>query len=165
MPLRWKERNLPIVCLKLQQDPPHPMPPTSGLATAVNPPPLPESLTRRWTGTEMIVWGIEWYESYQHRWTLHPIDKLMDAHKHYRRPRCQRLAHGGVDGHADGVWGGWGYGCSQHRWTLNPSTNTWGTTTPIISEPVARSGHTAVWMGTAMIVWGGWDGGELFQPR
>lgn len=43
-----------------------------------------------------------------------------------------------------------------------PSTNTWaagGTST--IGAPTERAWHTAVWTGTEMIVWGGYDGGFL----
>jgi hypothetical protein len=36
----------------------------------------------------------------------------------------------------------------------NPSTNTW-TATTTTGAPTARTGHTAVWTGTEMIVWGG----------
>ena len=36
----------------------------------------------------------------------------------------------------------------------NPNTNIW-TTTSTTNAPTARSGHTAVWTGSEMIVWGG----------
>src|SRR6202035_4522857 len=36
----------------------------------------------------------------------------------------------------------------------NPSTDSW-TATSIATAPDGRSGHTAVWTGTEMIVWGG----------
>src|SRR5262245_32551148 len=36
----------------------------------------------------------------------------------------------------------------------NPSTDSW-TATSTTNAPTARSGHTAVWTGVAMIVWGG----------
>ena len=36
----------------------------------------------------------------------------------------------------------------------NPTTDTW-TATSIVSAPEARDGHTVVWTGTEMIVWGG----------
>jgi hypothetical protein len=40
----------------------------------------------------------------------------------------------------------------------NPSTDTW-TVTSTTNAPDARSGHTAIWTGSEMIVWGG--GGNL----
>ena len=38
----------------------------------------------------------------------------------------------------------------------NPITNSW-TATSTTNAPSARSGHTAVWTGSEMIVWGGYD--------
>src|SRR5438105_15623846 len=49
------------------------------------------------------------------------------------------------------------------RFTLNtggkytPSTNTW-TSTTTMNAPATRTGHTAVWTGSEMIIWGGWNG-------
>ncbi|WP_456375910.1 Kelch repeat-containing protein [Thiolapillus sp.] len=44
----------------------------------------------------------------------------------------------------------------------NPITNTW---TPVsqVAAPVPRSGHSAVWTGKEMIIWGGFD--VLYTPR
>ena len=39
----------------------------------------------------------------------------------------------------------------------NPSTDSW-TATGAIHAPTARQFQTAVWTGSEMIVWGGWDG-------
>ena len=38
----------------------------------------------------------------------------------------------------------------------DPATDTW-TATTTTGAPSARSGHTAVWTGTKMVVWGGYD--------
>src|SRR5438034_10725951 len=38
----------------------------------------------------------------------------------------------------------------------NPSTDSWRSTSPT-NAPAARYGHTAVWTGSEMIVWGGVD--------
>src|SRR5947207_8687479 len=45
--------------------------------------------------------------------------------------------------------------------TYKPATNSW-TATSTTNAPSARSGHTAVWTGSEMIVWGGFGriGGE-----
>jgi N-acetylneuraminic acid mutarotase len=43
-----------------------------------------------------------------------------------------------------------------------PSTNTWSWISPI-GAPTARRGHTAVWTGTEMLVWGGGDDNGLCQ--
>jgi hypothetical protein len=44
----------------------------------------------------------------------------------------------------------------------DPTTNTW-TATTTGNAPTARVGHTAVWTGSEMIVWGGFSvlGGPL----
>ena len=69
----------------------------------------------------MIVWGgMGWYELSQHRWTLQPLDKHMDGHKHDRRTRCLSPSHGGVTGTEMIVWGMEWYESYQHRWTLQP---------------------------------------------
>ena len=41
-----------------------------------------------------------------------------------------------------------GNGCTDDTWTATSTTN----------APVGRSLHTAVWTGSEMIIWGGWDG-------
>jgi N-acetylneuraminic acid mutarotase len=61
------------------------------------------------------------------------------------------------------IWGGGGSG-NYPYWSFrntgaryNPSTDTW-TTTSTTHAPTGRSGPTAVWTGSEMIVWGGIDG-------
>jgi Kelch motif len=44
-------------------------------------------------------------------------------------------------------------GCTDDTWT--PTT--------LINAPNVRSGHTAVWTGSEIIVWGGWDGTASFD--
>ena len=46
----------------------------------------------------------------------------------------------------------------------NPSTDSW-TATSTTNAPSARDDHTAVWTGSEMIVWGGYDGTSGFQHR
>jgi hypothetical protein len=57
------------------------------------------------------------------------------------------------------VWGGAGVGgtflSSGARY--NPSTDSW-TKTNTAGAPAARTDATAVWTGTRMVVWGGFDG-------
>jgi N-acetylneuraminic acid mutarotase len=54
------------------------------------------------------------------------------------------------------VWGG----ATGGRY--NPSTDSW-TATSIAHAPVARFSYPAVWSGTEMIIWGGFDGGSYFN--
>jgi hypothetical protein len=60
------------------------------------------------------------------------------------------------------VWGGKGIGQSElgAGARYNPAANTW-TPVSIVSAPVARDSHTAVWTGTEMIIWGGWNGASV----
>ena len=57
------------------------------------------------------------------------------------------------------VWGGY-YRSGSYSYDLSsggryrPETGTWQSVTTS-SGPSARRGHTAVWMGDAMIIWGG----------
>ena len=46
----------------------------------------------------------------------------------------------------------------------NPITDSW-TATSTTNAPAARDGHTAVWTGSEMIVWGGLDGSILSEHR
>lgn len=45
--------------------------------------------------------------------------------------------------------------------TPNPPCDTWNPTSTTIA-PAGRSGHTAVWSGSEMIVWGGYAGGSTY---
>src|SRR2546422_6477564 len=62
------------------------------------------------------------------------------------------------------IWGG--IDSSRNRLSsgarYNPNINTW---TPMTSAnaPAGRSGHTAVWTGSEMIVWGGRDADAFFS--
>ena len=56
------------------------------------------------------------------------------------------------------IWGGFFFDGNQQYFNTGakyiPSTDSW-TATSIVSVPLARANHTAVWTGTEMIVWGG----------
>ena len=56
------------------------------------------------------------------------------------------------------VWGG----ARSGTWfntggRYDPGTNTW-TATSMTNAPTARIDHTAIWTGSEMIVWGGYNG-------
>jgi hypothetical protein len=59
------------------------------------------------------------------------------------------------------VWGGFAYDGSPHYLDTgaryNPSTDGW-TPTSTVNAPSGRAGHTAVWTGSMMVVWGGYSG-------
>jgi N-acetylneuraminic acid mutarotase len=62
------------------------------------------------------------------------------------------------------VWGGVDKGgfpnMTNTGGRYNPSTDTW-TATSTANTPTARDTHTAVWTGTEMIIWGGYDGDDV----
>ncbi len=57
------------------------------------------------------------------------------------------------------VWGGgYGSGGLNTGGRYDPSTDSWVATSTGANVPSARAGHSAVWTGSEMIVWGGTDG-------
>jgi hypothetical protein len=117
--------------------------------------------TAVWTGTEMIVWGGVGANSYLNsggrydpstdRWTPTSTVNAPDS----------RAGHTAVwTGSEMIVWGGNPPVCCDHFNTggrYNPSTDSWVATTTA-GAPDGRSSHTAVWTGTEMVVWGGFNG-------
>jgi N-acetylneuraminic acid mutarotase len=57
------------------------------------------------------------------------------------------------------IWGGYSYDGNDHYWNTggryNPGTDNW-TATSTANAPTGRELHTAVWTGSAMIIWGGY---------
>jgi N-acetylneuraminic acid mutarotase len=120
------------------------------------------SHTAVWTGSEMIVWG-----------GYNGINELNDGGKYNPsmdswtatntiNPPAIRYGHTAVwTGSEMIVWGGYFWNGAPH-WLdtggrYNPSTDSW-TATSITQAPTGRGFHTAVWTGSEMIVWGGFDG-------
>jgi hypothetical protein len=64
------------------------------------------------------------------------------------------------------VWGGYSYDGIDHYWNTggryNPGTDSW-VATSTTNAPDGREFHTAVWTGSAIIVWGGFDGGNYLN--
>ena len=61
------------------------------------------------------------------------------------------------------IWGGYkpssGFDVNTGG-KYNPATDTW-TATSTTNAPIVRDAHTAVWTGSEMIVWGGYNGSDL----
>jgi len=138
------------------------------LATAANPLGRTNH-TAIWTGAEMIIWGGQTNASDQFgrlntggrfnlatgRWTP---TSLINA-------PSPRSSHTTVwTGHEMIVWGGAGPGfrfnepgpleTKNDGGRYNPARDQW-TSIETNGAPVARTGHTAVWTGNEMMVWGG----------
>ena len=135
--------------------------PASHSFTPISTADAPELRSRHtgiWTGSRMVVWGGRTfssalqtggqYDPVSDTWTMVSTTGAPTARSHHRA-----------------VWTGsrmivWGGGANppstveQTGGQYDPGADTW-TTTSIVNAPSARSGHTAVWTGSRMIVWGG----------
>jgi N-acetylneuraminic acid mutarotase len=114
-----------------------------------------------WTGTEMIVWGgfnSSGYLASGGRYA--PSTDTWVATSSGPNLPVGRAGNSAVwTGSEMIVWGGYYYD-SGDRYPNNagrysPSTDSWLATSSGANVPSGRNGHTAVWTGTEMIVWGG----------
>ena len=141
--------------------------------TTVNAPEARGSSTAVWTGTEMIVWGGKEpsypFDDLATGGRYNPITDSWIATSLGNAPAGRRLHTAIWTGSEMIVWGGAvGLFPSFSLNTggrYNPATDTW-TATSMTNVPNARSGHTAVWTGTQMIVWGssGDTSGGRYNP-
>jgi N-acetylneuraminic acid mutarotase len=133
------------------------------------------SPTAVWTGSEMIIWGGSGnlgslnsgarYNPSTDTWSSTSLTNAPEA----------RSDHTAVwTGTEMIIWGGATGGATPSRLNTgaryNPSTDTWSTTS-LTSRPDGRFNHTAVWTGTEMIIWGGFDSlysglntGGIYRP-
>jgi N-acetylneuraminic acid mutarotase len=135
----------------------------SWMATSATNVPSPRSShTAVWTGGEMIVWG-GWncygdflntggrYNPSTDSWTATSINNAPDG-------RYEQTAV--WTGGEMIVWGGVGNcpgsGFCNSGGQYNPGTDSW-TATSFTNAPTARAAHTAVWSGSEMIVWAGYE--------
>ena len=125
--------------------------------------------TALWTGTEMLIWGgggpgLGNYPATGGRYNPAADSWTATA---TNRNIVGRADHSAVwTGSEMIVWGGrslsanlaFTYYATGYRY--NPAADTW-TVMPAASAPAARSLHTAVWTGSEMLVWGGYNGAAL----
>jgi len=124
--------------------------------------------TAVWTGSEMIVWGGEAnqnklssggrYAPSSNSWVETASTSIVEP--------AARTEHSTVwTGTEMIVWGGMirdeSVLASGGRYA--PVTDSWIPTAGGGGAPTARYAHTAVWTGTQMIVWGGFDGSTLLD--
>ena len=57
------------------------------------------------------------------------------------------------------VWAGYNGSYFNDGGRYNPAANTWTALAP--RAPAARNYHTAVWTGSEMIIWGGYNGSSI----
>jgi N-acetylneuraminic acid mutarotase len=122
-----------------------------------------------WTGSEMIVWGGEGTLGYGYLNTGGRYDPSTDswtATSTTNAPSGRSLHKAVWTGSEMIVWGGFFYDGNDH-WLntggrYNPRGDRWYATSTS-NAPSARQYHTAVWTGSEMIVWGGWNGSNLLN--
>lgn len=115
-----------------------------------------------WTGAEMLVFGDGiggWYDPLADAWSAlagtYPLSPRSGETTVWTGDRLI-------------VWGGYDfmqgdYVASGARY--DPATGQW-TATASAGAPLPRSGHTAVWTGGGMLVWGGYTGvADALRPR
>jgi hypothetical protein len=114
--------------------------------------------TMVWTGTEMIVWGGNNCTDLNTGGRYNPATDTWAPTSTGSNCPSGRYWHVAVWTGTDMIiWGGL-YGSGNPLNTgarYTPSSNTWMPTSTGTNCPSARSGHTAVWTGTEMIIWGG----------
>ncbi len=122
-----------------------------------------------WTGAEMIVWGGYGGSYWNTGGRYNPVTDAWTATSTGTNVPAGRSDHTTVwTGTEMIVWGGY-YWFSGVPYYLNtggrytPATDTWAATSTGANVPAGRYVHTAVWTGTEMVVWGGYDGGSYFN--
>ena len=131
--------------------------------STVNTPSARQRHTAIWTGSELIIWG-GFDGAYVNTGARYnPATDSWSATSTTNAPSA-RGGHTAVwTGSEMIVWGGFFYnGNTQYLNTggrYNPATNTW-TATGTVNAPTS-AGHTAVWTGSEMIVWGGTPDGNI----
>ena len=134
--------------------------------TIINAPSARTYHTGVWTGSEMIVWGgYNNGNDFNSGGRYDPNTDTWISTSTATAP-SGRESHTAVwTGNEMIVWGGLGCGSNCRLNTgarYNPSTDSW-TATSTTNAPSARAGHTALWAGSEIIVWGGSDQTNLLH--
>ena len=120
--------------------------------------------TAVWTGSEMIIWGGIYLDYFGYRYYLNTGGKYNPAVNSWTptsttNAPAERASHSAVWTGTGGRMMIWGGGsdityCTNSGSKYNPANNLW---VPISTNnaPEPRCGHSAVWTGTEMIIWGG----------
>jgi len=115
--------------------------------------------TAVWTGSEMIVWGGADTDQLNTGGRYNPSTNTWTATSTTSAPDTRQEHTSVWTGSEMIVWGGW-FEDDFIYYDLNtggryvPDIDSW-TATSTSNAPSGRNGHTAVWTGSEMIVWGG----------
>jgi N-acetylneuraminic acid mutarotase len=133
--------------------------------STINAPAARYGHTAAWSGSEMIVWGgANGGSTFNTGGKYDPSTDAWAATNIIGSPDS-RENHAAVwTGSEMIVWGGNSYNSGGQYLntggTYDPATDSW-TGTSTTNPPVGRVAHTAVWTGSEMIVWGGYDGSSF----
>ncbi len=133
--------------------------------SATNAPTGREGHAAVWTGSQMIIWGGAGDTGYLVTGgRYNPSADTWMATSGTNAP-LGRTGHRAVwTGNEMIIWGGYFFDGNDDFLNTggryNPNLNTW-TTTTTTNAPDGRTGHTAIWTGDEMIVWGGEAGFDL----
>jgi N-acetylneuraminic acid mutarotase len=117
--------------------------------------------TAVWTGNEMIIWG--GHSNTGGRYN--PSTNSWTATNTTGAPQSRYIHTAVWSGTEMIVWGGIadaGLIRVNNGGKYDPGTNSW-TATSLTNVPASRSEHTALWTGSEMIVWGGYNGSTGFN--
>ncbi len=128
--------------------------------------------TAVWTGSRMVVWGGYYYGGPEgYFWDTggryDPVADSWTATSTAGAP-LPRAVHTAIwTGSLMLVWGGFGGEIPSIDYlstggVYDPATDIW-TETSTAGAPEPRDFHTAIWTGSLMLVWGGWDGDESLE--
>jgi N-acetylneuraminic acid mutarotase len=118
-----------------------------------------------WSGSEMIVWGgyDNGNESANTGGRYDPATDQWTATSTADAPQGRRRHSAVWTGSEMIVWGGYGLGsggfevATNTGGRYNPATDSWSAISEL-GAPSPRTGHSAIWTGSEMIIWGGYDG-------
>jgi N-acetylneuraminic acid mutarotase len=130
--------------------------------------------TAVWTGNEMIVWGgFGLSGKLDSGGRYDPLTDMWRATTRVKAPSAREFHTAVWTGSRMVVWGGAQGGLIPNTNTggrYDPSTDSWASTSTGLGAPIGRYGHSAVWTGREMVVWGGDSGsgrlntGGVYDP-
>jgi N-acetylneuraminic acid mutarotase len=131
--------------------------------------------TAVWTGSKMIVWGGYGGTGIpvNSGGVYNPVTDTWSPTSPTNAPTARGYHSTVWTGSRMLVWAGWsgtGYTPVNTGGVFDPATNTWTASMSTTNAPSPRGDHRAVWTGSKMIVWGGYDGfsnvntGGMYDP-
>jgi len=144
----------------------------SATSTGAGCPSARYSHTAVWTGSEMIIWG--GYDStyFNTGGRYNPATNEWTATSTGTNCPVSRRLHTAIwTGSVMIIWGGYRTSATIYSsgGQYSPISDSWTPTSMYTNNPGPRYGHTAVWSGSEMIIWGGYSGeyqktGARYKP-